>query len=439
MYYQQLLKKELGIIISLIIVLCFVGQSFAFTEPPYIPVTKPTPTATKTVCASGCDYSTLSAANSAAQPGWLIKVKAGTYSPITWTKSGTSGNEIVIEAFGDGDAIINCTGTSRFSVAGSYIIFDGGPNRQLVFNGEGLTGPTALDTFRTDGYYSPHHVTISRIVVHGSMKNSCAGDGTNIGIGGDNIKVYNSVSYEACDEGFYIEGSPNGGVNIEIKNNLVRDNDGSGIQANPHNNGTYAADNLSISGNAVYNNGFRKWHYNNDYRSGITLYSNSDTLRNTYIYNNLIWNNKAAGIEVGPYSNINVRVYNNTVYNNIGYGLLYTYTQPTITTKNNISYANRGSDTTRGTMANNLIAVVGGPDPGFVSIDVNNSDYLKITSSSTNTVDKGADLTSEGIKTDILGNRRPINLFDIGAFEYNPGVPLNEAPAVPQAVRKVLQ
>jgi hypothetical protein len=121
---------------TVLLILLIASPALAIEDPPYLTVTKPTPSNTVTVCASGCDYSSLEAADSAASAGWLIQVKAGTYSwSSTWDSSGTLGNEIVIEAYGDGDAIIDVGSGSRFYVNGSYLIFDGGPDRELIFDG----------------------------------------------------------------------------------------------------------------------------------------------------------------------------------------------------------------------------------------------------------------------------------------------------------------
>ncbi|NCQ54683.1 hypothetical protein GW777_06860 [Candidatus Peregrinibacteria bacterium] len=319
MYYQQLLKKEFGIIISLIIVLCFVGQSFAFTNPPYITVTKPTPTATKTVCSSGCDYATLSAANSAAQPGWLIKVKAGTYSGnFTWTALGISGNEIVIEAFGDGNATFTLTGSEGFIITDSYVIFDGVSNRQLVFDGTNQGDKIIFQPYGS----ATNHLTLSRLTIKNAGLIAASSWSTaGIRVYGDYMKIYNCEVYGSSGVGIYgVSGKYH-----EVRNNIVHDNYGTGIQYNPHPAGV-SADEVTVAGNAIYGNGklFGDCETTNvnDCRPGISILSNENSLYNIYIYNNILWDNHEAGIKVdNPATNMVARIYNNTVYNNIVYGL----------------------------------------------------------------------------------------------------------------------
>ncbi len=65
---------------------------------------------TKTVCASGCDFTTIQAASNAASPGWIIQIKSKTgttqnvFAGASITTSGSSTNWIIYES----DLIANC-------------------------------------------------------------------------------------------------------------------------------------------------------------------------------------------------------------------------------------------------------------------------------------------------------------------------------------------
>jgi PKD repeat protein len=73
----------------------------------------------KTVCASGCDYTTIQAAVNAAQPGWTIQVKNGIYTSGGQDtsvvniigKSGTSSNPICLQNYPGHTPIIDPTGS----------------------------------------------------------------------------------------------------------------------------------------------------------------------------------------------------------------------------------------------------------------------------------------------------------------------------------------
>ncbi len=70
----------------------------------------PATVATKTVCASGCDFTTIQAASNAAVPGWTIQIKAKTaatqniFAGANITTSGTASNWIIYES----DLIASC-------------------------------------------------------------------------------------------------------------------------------------------------------------------------------------------------------------------------------------------------------------------------------------------------------------------------------------------
>ena len=457
--------------------LIFYSKAFAFTEPPYIPVNKHTAVDGNNMvtscsgtqyyvdddCASGgtgtanqangvCSgatraFATLAAAQSAMVAGDCVKIHAGTYiynSGFQWSKSGTPSHETIIEAYGDGDAIMEMHGTtngSQFSVSGTYIIFDGGSNRQLIFNGENETaGTVALNPSNTTT-----HITLSRILAKNNggiwyvYPNDLRCNWSNVGISGtgDYLKVYNSEVSGCCGAGIY-SGS---GDHQEYRNNLIHDNKGTGLQINTH--GGFSSTDITIAGNAIYNNGLGGVTGQN--RPGIAILSAQNILYDVYVYNNLLWGNQSAGIGVGGDSNIRARIYNNTILNNPIWGL--TITGNNVDIQNNIM-RNNGTGIWSSadfdiatynvtlntvTLKNNIIGIYGqthldysslkpgniNTDPQFLSTDPNNSNYLKLSPSGP-AINVGATISL--VTTDFFGTSRPQGTaYDIGAYEYPSG------------------
>jgi len=409
------MKRVLGIIIFSLIQYVMVNPALSYTEPPYIPVTKPNPTAVKTICNSGCDFSTIEDADRAAQPGWKFRIKAGSYAPTSWDSSGTAGHEIVIEAFGDGDAIIDVNGTDRFILNGSYIIFEGGANRQLIFDGSGQT--SGAKTIYPDFYTS--HNTFTRCIIRNTGRSQSGPPYTdwstcNIQGRGDYFRVLNCIIEGGAAVGYYGED----GDFHEIRNNIVRNNGGTGIQYNPHEtNPLVSNDEVTISGNLIYGNGFQF----EAIRPGITLASSTNRLYDVYIYNNFIWGNKTCGIkkENDPVSS-NVRVWNNTVYNNVDNGFWFK-SGGSMDIRNNIvvnngpdSWSNWAVGPYDSNASNNIVTM-----PAFASTSVSSPDFLKLSASATTAVNQGANLSQTAVTMDIFGISRIANSpYDIGAHEY---------------------
>ncbi len=384
---------------------------FAYTEPVYIPVNKPSSTAIKTICASGCDYATLKEADAAAKPGWLIKIKAGTYLPTKWSSSGTSGNEIVIEPFGDGEVIVDINGTNRFYVGGSHIIFDGGVKRHLIFDGTDMAANQSIFC----PVANSNNLTLSRVIVrNGGAGGSRGGSSINIMAYGDFMKIYNCEVYSSCSIGIYgVCGDYH-----EIKNNKIYNNEGSGIQYNPH-KGAHSVNEVIISGNVIYGNGFTGAM---GIRPGITLLSPTNKLYTAHVYNNLIWGNKTFGIQASGRTNAIINVYNNTVYDNIDAGVRFNISAGSkLRIKNNIVYKNGKSNWSAGAKyvspgmhvrSNNVL-----DNPFFKSTVQSSSDFLKLSANSINCIDQGVDSPSSNLNVDYFGNTRS-GICDIGAHEY---------------------
>jgi hypothetical protein len=406
-------------------------------EPPYIPVEKPSPSATKTVGSDPADhFTTLSGALGNAQPGWLIKVKAGTYSWSDWrsTSSGTSGNEIVLEPFAPNhEVIFEIAQGQNGNIYANHVIIDGGPEKNIIFQkASGAAYANTLMRLRGD------FITLSRVRVKGptgdcAIKNTPnnAGirtnhDSFNGEIHPANFKILNSV-IEQCDhKGIYV-GSANNG---QIRNNIIRHTGNTGIQVNPQ-NPHLAVDGLVVSGNLLYENGdCADLPGHNIYLQGKT--SNKDgpfdfpygRIQNVVIKNNFLFRSERSGIHVASCGDCivdDIKIYNNTFFDNKQYGfsLASSVADQKISLVNNIFYGNNSGPTSFD--SDQLKANKGNltDNPLFIEDnDISSSDFLKIGSGSP-AIDQGFDLASEGVHQDLFGKPRPQgNGFDIGAHEY---------------------
>lgn len=401
-------------IMSALLLMISCTIAFSFTEPPYISVTKPTPSSVKIIDRNGGgDYLTIEAADNAyaslTKPV-LYYLKEGTYNGTTWNSSGTLGNEIVFAPHPSNTlaVIIENTGSSTtMQVSGSHIIFDGGINRGIVIDGSKGTG----DHYMVRLNEGEGHITFSRIHMR-NAKGGTSGKGILPEI--NNIKIYNSIIENSDSVGIYIQN----GSNIEVRNCIIRNNLGSGIQVNPHEESA-SCDNITISGNMVYRNGDGGPAGE---RPGITILSAANRLYDASIYNNYVWGNKTAGIkkEEGC-SNANLRLYHNTLFGNIDRGL-WIKTDGNVEIKNNLVYNNGSNSDENSAVDSSLIGAsnISGnhfSDPQFVSENEQSSDFLTISRASpariTNTN------LSHIIPIDIYGNSRiGSENPDAGAYEY---------------------
>lgn len=146
-------------------------------------------------------------------------------------------------------------------------------------------------------------------------------------------------------------------------------------------------------------------------------------------YNNLVYNGRGHGIQVGNGAN-NSLVYNNTIYDNDENGIAVgNGTGGAINTiiKNNISHKNRNNYYDIGTGTIHSANLIDGTDPLFVD-PINWDFHLKSGETYKNpAIDAGLSLVD--ITVDFEGNARPQGSgYDIGALESNHstiGIPKN--------------
>jgi hypothetical protein len=388
---------------------------FGYSLPPDISVEKPSSYNTDividdneggiedySICASGCDYTSIQAFESGvlSDPNLPVIVRwmAGTYIGNILSLSGTDGNEITWEPYGDGQVIFQAQNGTNFQFTGSYRIVDGGTQKSITFDGSTMSISPL--------YVAGDNIAVVRCnILHGGGQYNINGEyQASMGsvINGDNNRIYNCIIGDGNSYGLYIEG----GDNNYVKNNIFYDIFGQGQQVNPHGN-----DGDPSSGHIISGNIFTECGHGYD-RGAIALLSNDNTLFVAYIYNNIVFS-CWEGIEVSDGSNGEIYLYNNTIYLSSNYGILDRGLGASSYWRNNISFNNNVSDTfTGGTVSNHI-----NTDPLFASINSADNNFLNLTESSTNCIGQGYDVNPP-VTIDYLGNIRDLITMDIGAFEY---------------------
>ena len=410
------------------------------------------------------------------------------YGMITTLSNGVN---YTVTDWGTGDAIINGSGNDAvFQVQHNNITIDGGSNRNLVITGN--INHAGIWNYNDSTNLSGSTFTNLNISFIGSASSD---EGVGIKIGGNNNAYTNYVisnNYISYVYSSAIKISGSGTKNINIVNNIIENsgdkagedtqinlssNAGEGVQnATVHNNtirnsaGNANGINVnnannSIYDNLIYNNGGYGMSlspdYNTNYNGVIYVYLNkiynnvnngiiigtSSALRYAQIYNNLIYNNSVAEINLLSSSSNNL-IFSNSIYTNFtGSGIRVQIGSNATTIKNNIIRTNNGyviyADTSNLTENYNCIYRTGGVD----WIVWNGSLYSSLTTYRTQTnqgansmwqdcnftdpqngnfqlsstspaINNGTDLSAY-FTTDFLGVSRPQGSgWDIGAYEY---------------------
>ncbi len=337
--------------------------------------------------------------------GDTVYVKDGVYyEAVKMRRSGSSGKYITFRNYpGDNPAVDG----SKISdeklvwwysdgVRKNYIEWDGIDVRNSKKNGMWVVGT--------------HNIIKNSKIHHNGTPNSTGHTGLQTTYT-DNIVISNNEIYNNGWNGLSVENTSN----AVIESNIVRDNsDHAGINVFPSpglSQSSQVANHIRF--NLVYNNGtgiYSRYQFNNE------------------ISNNLIYNNKDGGIffhtESSGSSNYNsyTKIYNNTIAGNgwhsiVSQGASYLTITNNIITSTSISLSGSGHITTDnlfyGTSESGSNAITG--DPRFVNLS--SGDYSLASASPA--IDKGKDLTTEGITRDIIDKSRPqANGFDLGSYEY---------------------
>ena len=323
-------------------------------------------------------YKTITKAASVAKAGTTIHVAAGTYAGnVTSKNSGTASARIRIVSDTKWGAKIVGTGSeAMWTNNGNYVDISGfditGPGRLGILN-------YASNTLMSDNHV--HNLT---------MSGGCTGSGgagivnaTYTGSNGDMIGnvVHDIGKPGACNgvQGLY--SSNKGG---KIMNNVVYRVSAYGIHL------WHAATDVTIANNTVFANGTTA--IGGGIVIGVGDSPGGVQLKNTKVFNNIVYNNPRGGIQQYCYSGQSCIGTGNTVSNNL------------------VS----GSATLVGMKVGAATGTIGG-DPKFVSYNPTGTGDYRLQSSSP-AVNKG--VAASAPTTDILGVARPKGgALDLGAYE----------------------
>ena len=229
----------------------------ALIEPAYIPIEKPDQNSAivKVIAADGSgDYKSFEEADldyASLTPPVRYHVRQGTYQGVVrWNSSGTEGKEIVFEPHPSNTGPVSIVNDGHsaetLDIKGSYVIFDGNANRGIIVDGS--ANPPADHYLVRLNDRRKSHITLSRLqlinALGGGSSAKCVVPEM------DSVRIFNCILDTSSSVGIYVQN----GNNIEIRNNIVRNCGGTGIQANPHSANSSVND-LIISGNLIYNNG----------------------------------------------------------------------------------------------------------------------------------------------------------------------------------------
>jgi len=323
-------------------------------------------------------YKTITKAAAVAKAGTTIHVAAGTYSGNVTTKtSGTASARIrYVSDTKWGAKIVGTGSEAMWTNNGNYV----------DISGFDITGPGRLGILN----YASNTLISNNHIHNLTMSGGCTGSGgagavnaTYTGSNGDMIGnvVHDIGKPGACNgvQGLY--SSNKGG---KIMNNVVYRVSAYGIHL------WHAATDVTIANNTVFANG------TTGMGGGIVIGVGDSPggvqLKNTKVFNNIVYNNPRGGIQQYCYSGQSCIGSGNTVSNNL------------------VS----GSATLVGMKVGSATGTIGG-DPKFVSYNPTGTGDYRLQSGSP-AINKG--LAASAPTTDILGVARPKGgAVDLGAYE----------------------
>jgi hypothetical protein len=396
---------------------CWATYTFTFALAlilPLLPITVAS-AATYYVATTGNNANSCPAATSITSPkrtiaagiacmiaGDTLRIRGGTYGEtLSGFPSGSSwANAPVIQAY-PGETVT----ITQSSAPWAFISLDGGVHhviiKDLILDGQG----TAANGVTSGGQGSANFIRLEALEIKRFWNQGIFFLGSNWEILNCDIHDIGLSMMDNQRHGIY------GADRSLIEGNRVHHNSGFGIQIY---NGSYPSqptNNNVIRANRVYDNGLGGG-------GGMTIGGDGNL-----VYNNLVYQNKADGVDIQYGSPSNTKFLNNTMWSNAGSGV-YNSGSGTILA-NNIAYQNTGTQIVAGsaTVQNNLTT-----NPGFISAISGN--FQLLTGSAA--INKG--ITRPEVTVDMTGVSRPQGgAYDIGAYEFSivDGVP----PAPPKGLK----
>lgn len=387
-------------------------------------------------------FLTLEKGVSALSPGDTLFVRGGTYqrNQQLWNSpSGTSWtNAIMVKAYQNEKVIVKPLPSSKFP--GNSVFYFKDNSQYIIMDGLILDG-----TNGGFGYVmgtGSHHIRVRNGEIKNTPNSAIQGSGADY-IEIINLKIHDSFlgiegyGPTARSYAFYLNGSYNLVQDCEIYNN--------------HGNGIHIfSTSFKPSHNRIINN-----RIHNNGRAGVIV----TTGTNNQVINNVIWGNEV-GVHVDMRAT-NTIVYHNTIYQSEKYEIRLGAESNTSFVKNNLLV---------GTSSDPVILVSDGSGASIVENNLllgnskNPNDLLKIFDSSATAKDNliggsykhglkkienydfhiteassaiAAGLVLPDVKTDM--DRVPRNSttgYDIGAYQFNNGLPLLEPPTSLRIVNK---
>jgi hypothetical protein len=360
----------------------------------FTPTLYASPSGSGTTCSASAPCTIDYAFNTKASAGSVVQAAAGTYAygsnHLTLSKSGTSGNPIVLTCVTRGACYITGTATGNtdvMAISGNYITFDG-------FDISSVS--SAIPNANMIIYLSGSHDILSRNAIH-DVQPDCSSTG------GGGIQTDGSTSYNTYDANLV----------YNIGNNNPACKTGSVVQVDGILDETNGAGDV-IENNIVYNV-YGGWGLNHGYAAG--------TASAVTIVNNLVFENGNGGIALtyGSASSIvknNIMIDNGSNYSGgcgvYGYDVVATGMQ----ISNNANDGNAGgpyctSDST-GTIATSGGDLTIAPASTFVNWQTNGSgNYQQAAGAAT----IGTGSSTGAPNHDFAGNVRSGSI-DIGPYQH---------------------
>jgi len=402
-------------------------------------------TADYTVCATGCSYTAISDALSAASTGKVVLVKDGTYNEAVSIGMGVT----LVSENGPSKTIINAAGLNKsavslstnsvfkgFTVTGGNAQYGGGiyvfgsgssVENNVVSNNVATLNPTTNGGGIGAGIY----ITGGNVSIKG---NTFSNNSADVEAGGLFVVAYSSAVISGNNFQSNNAGQRGGAISsasyatITVDNNMFSSNNAvnggaiwfASYAATTFSRNVVFGNTSSAEGGAIYASGYssatvtNSIFYNNSASNGGALFA-AGYSNNKFVNNTVTQNNAASGASIGVSSYSGLIVYNSIVWNNVGGSVgTVAYGKPAISySVIDGGYAGTGNVNSDPLFSNvtafnfspsaNSPAIDTGGDPGKIGVTIVDDN-----------TGQSRPLDGDGLGAGTTGDGSD---FDIGAFE----------------------